>query len=251
MSADGEYSADPEAMRAAAGNLSGILVQAIGTVLDLEALALPADAFGALGGDVAAGATQVRTDQVRALRALLDLLRDTGDAVRRSGDGYADADRDTAASYAAVSGGSVAAQPFWSSQPPDRLAWLAVADGTGAGGTPYSVRTVLDYLSRTGLGDPGHRPAARDVAGFADWLDASTDHQARLGLIQVYSGEAAGLTDVPGMRRGDVVVGQPAAEPAVIGIAGGDGELYNHGPVGADLTDGWLRVYRPLPNQQQ
>lgn len=251
MSADGEYAADPEAMRAAAGNLSGILVQAIGTVLDLEALAVPAEAFGALGADVAAGATEVRADQVRALRTLLDLLRDTGDAVRCSGDGYAEADRATAVSYGGVAGGSAAAQPFWSSLPADRLAWLAIADSNGGGGTPYSVGAVLDYLSLTGMRDPTCRPRVSDAGAFADWLDASPDHQARLGLIEVYSGEAGGLTDVPGMRRGDVVVAQPAAEPAVIGIAGGDGELYNRGPVGADLTGGWLRVYRPLPDQQQ
>jgi len=243
MSADGEYLASPEAMRAAVGNLGGILVQAIGGLLDLESLSVPAEAYAGLGTEVAAAAERLRGDQTHALRSLLDLLRDTGDAVRHSADAYDDADRTVADGYR-----SVAVQPFWPASSADALAGQAIADSHGGAGSPYSVGTVLDYLSRAGLRDPAYWPATADVTGFADWLGENADHQARLGLIEVYSGETHGLADVPVVRRGDVVVAGGA--DAVIGIAGGDGRLYNNGPIGADLTGGgWVRVYRPLPDQ--
>lgn len=241
---DGQYEASPEAMRAAVGNVSGILVQAITTLLDLESTLVDPTSFAELGGAVATANTELQGEQIRAMRSLLSLLRDTNDSVHRSANSYDDADRTVATSY----GGGTS--PLWHSTSAADLAGYATSDN-GAG-TPHSVGTVLDYLARTGMGDLAYRPVPADgfadAGGFADWLDSDPEHQSRLGVIGVYSGEARGLTDVPGIQRGDVVVaGSIGDDRSVIGVAGGDGQLYNHGPVGPDLPDGSrVRVYRPV-----
>ncbi|GAA3521340.1 hypothetical protein GCM10022220_72810 [Actinocatenispora rupis] len=243
---DGQYEARPEAMRAAVGNVSGILVQAITTLLDLESLLVDPASFAQLGGAVATANTELQGEQIRALRSLLDLLRDTNDSVHRSANDYDEADRNLATSY----GGGTS--PLWHSTSAADLAGFAVTDSAGSPGTPHSVGTVLDYLARTGMGELAYRPVPADgfadAGGFADWLDADPEHQSRLGVIGVYSGESRGLADVPAIQRGDVVVaGSLGDGQSLIGVAGGDGQLYNHGPVGPDLPYGSrIRVYRPV-----
>ncbi|BCJ32103.1 hypothetical protein [Actinocatenispora sera] len=245
---DGQYQAAPEAMRATVGNVSAILVQAINALHDLSALMVEPESFATLGSAVATANTELQGQQIVAVRSLLDLLGDTADSVRRSADDYAQADRQVAQGYSAGS------SPLWHDGSAAQLAGQAVTDSAGATGTPHSVDTVLGYLSDSGLGELAYRPAPvgrfADAADFADWLDGDPDHQSRLGVIGVYSGQAGGLADVPGVARGDVVIASPAdggTGPSIIGVAGGDGQLYNHGPVGPDLPDESLvRVYRPL-----
>ncbi|MGA8114167.1 MAG: WXG100 family type VII secretion target [Actinocatenispora sp.] len=248
-----QYHAQPEAMRATVGNVGGILVQAITALLDLESSAVDPGSFATLGGAVASANNELQGQQTRALRSLLDLLRQTNDSVHRSANDYDDADRDVAASYGG--GGATTQSPLWHPTFAADLAGHAVHDSAGAPGEPYSVHNVLDYLSRAGMGELAYRPvtdvAFADANGFADWLDADPDHQSRIGVIGVYSGHVPGLADVPGIQRGDLVVADPSGPPgaagAVIGVAGGDGQLYNRGPVGVDLTYGGdIRVYRPL-----
>ncbi len=250
----GRYEASPEAMRATVGNVGGILVQAINTLLDLESALVEPASFSTLGSAVAGANTELQGQQIRAMRSLLDLLRQTNDSVHDSANGYDDADRDVAGSFGGT-GGASTRSPLWHSSSAADLAGYAVHDSTGAQGEPHSVPNVLGYLTRAGLGELAQRPVAgslfADPTGFADWLDHSPDHQSQLGVIGVYSGQVRSLADVPGIQSGDVVVADPSGPDdsgALIGVAGGDGQLYNHGPVGSDLPyGGEVRVYRPLP----
>ncbi len=253
----GRYEASPEAMRATVGNVGGILVQAINTMLDLESTLVEPASFSTLGGAVAGANTELQGQQIRALRSLLDLLRQNNDSVHDSANGYDDADRDVATSFGGAGGpGQPSCSPLWHPSSAADLAGYAVHDSTGAQGEPHSVPNVLGYLTRAGLGELAQRPVPGNLfsgpTGFADWLDHSPDHQSQLGVIGVYSGQVRSLADVPGIQSGDVVVADPSGPAggpgALIGVAGGDGQLYNHGPVTSDFPyGGEVRVYRPLP----
>jgi hypothetical protein len=243
MSGTGEYRALPDAMRAGAGNVGGIIVRGVNAVADLERLILAPSSFAAFGSTVAAQHGVLQSRQVTALRSLLSLLQQVNELVNRGAD---------ACQAAAEPVTGAAPATIWGSPGAAELAGAALTDSVGAAGEPGSAGNVLRYLEETGLGDLKTQPVAEsrfhDVASFSDWLGADADNQARIGVVAVHSGTARNFRDVPGgVRPGDVVIVEPryGREPFV-GVAAGDGQLYNHGVLDAEF-DGPARVsvYRP------
>lgn len=247
----GHYEVRPEAMRAAAGNVGGIIMQTVNIVLDLEALLLEPTSFASIGGAVASANTALRSQQIAALRSLLELLQEVNDLVKRAADDYDAADRAVAAGYGgrrvadAGTGGGL-----WSSPAAAALASLAVGDGAGKAGQPHSASTVVGYLMDVGLRQPDGPAVPTDSAHeFTSWLDASPDHQAGLGVIGVYAGAARGFGDVPGgVHNGDLVIIDPSgAADTTLGIIGNSNQLYNGGLLQPDFGQvATLRVYRPV-----
>ena len=241
----GQYVVSPEAMRSAVGNIGGIIMQTVNAVLDLEALVLMPTSFAMIGDAVASGNVAMQAQQVAALQSLLKGLQAVNDLVKRSADAYDDADRAVAQGFGGKPTTSQGTASLWSSPAAGQVAATAFTDSVGGAGDPHSVSNVLDYLGKAGLGhDSSAGQFANDSTGFANWLDASPDHQAQVGVIGVYSGVARNLGDIPGgVHAGDVVMVN-----STIGIAGTGGQLYNHGLLTPDFGAlATVRVYRPMP----
>ncbi|AXB44098.1 WXG100 family type VII secretion target [Amycolatopsis albispora] len=240
MGGSQEFRAEPEAMRSAAGNVGGIIMRGVNSVGDLERLEVPSASFAGIGDAVAAAGAALQQQQVSAVRTLLSLMQEVNDLVRRCADDYQAADEAAAAGY----GGkpqAAAGPAIWGTPVAAELAVCAVRDSAGAGGEPGSVGNVLRYMEQAGLAGPG--PRFDDPAQFNAWLEGNADNQASVGVIEVYSGTARDLRDVPGgVRGGDVVI----VADSVIGVAGDNGQLYNHGLVDSGVHGpSKVSVYRP------
>lgn len=252
----GQYTVSPEAVRSIVGNVGGIVMQTMTTVLDLEKMIVAPASFATIGTAVASANTQLQTQQVTALRSLLSLLQKVNDLVRTSVDAYDSADQAVATGYGGrtAPAGTTPSTGLWSSPAATQVAAQAVGAGTGMSAQPTSVSNVVGYLTAAGVGQgAGHAAIPTSSPhDFVSWLDASPDHQAELGVIGVYSGAARGFGDVPGgVHNGDVVVidpGSGAGDPATtLGVIANSGQLYNNGLVQPDFGDvATLRVYRPM-----
>lgn len=256
MTASGQYEVVPEAVRGVLGNMVGIALQAFNTVMEMESLVLAPTSFATIGSPVAGANTAMHAQMIATARSLVQLLQQTNDLVHRVANDYDSADQAIAIAF----GGNPAEgnQPGNVAVPPaSALANFALNDSAGSDAEPQSVGNVLGYLSATRMGELGNRPIT-DVTfpnadNFADWLDANPYNQSRVGLLGVYSGDVTNLGSVPGgVHRGDLVVMSPqslfgSTSDTVIGIAGGDGKLYNHGQISADTPFGAnIRIYRPM-----
>ena len=255
MVGTGEYRAEPEAMRSAVGNLGGIIMQGINVVADLERTVLQPMSFATFGSAVAAANTAMQSQQVVAVRTLLQLLQQINGFIKSSADAYQAADEAVAGGYGGRPGGGAGStSSIWGNSHASELATLAINDSAGGQGEPSSVGNVLRYLGDARLGQLGDHPITdtrfHGVSDFNDWLAGDADNQARVGVIEVYAGTARNFGDVPGgVHSGDVVVVEPLLfsdrEP-VIAIAGEGGLLYNHGIVDADINGlAKVSVYRP------
>jgi uncharacterized protein YukE len=251
MTSTGQYNVSPEAVRSVVGNVGGIIMQTMNTVLDLEKLVVAPTSFATIGTAVASANTQMQAQQVTAMRSLLSLLQQVNDLVKRSADDYDSSDQAVAAGYGGQQGSTPGTQTtgLFSSSAGAQVAAQAVAAGTGPSSTPGSVGSVVGYLTSAGVGSPAGVPTT-NPHDFVSWLDASPDHQADLGVIGVYSGTARGFGDVPGgVHDGDMVVVDPgsAGSGTALGVIGNSGQMYNNGLVRPDFGDvATLRVYRPI-----
>jgi uncharacterized protein YukE len=244
----GQYTVRPEAMRSAVGNVGGIIVSAMNVVLDLEALIVPPTSFAMIGGTVATQNTAMQGHQVGSLQMLLKLLQDVNSLVKQCVDDYDAADQQVAASFGGQPGAAQTGSSLWSSAVAPQLGTYAMNDSAGASGEPHALGNILDYMGQVGVGShPITDVAFHDANGFANWLDASPDNQARAGVVGIYSGVVRSLGDVPGgVHSGDIVVADSGNQ--TIAVVGTDGQLFNHGPVDAGLISGAnVRVYRPNP----
>ena len=254
MTASGQFDLRPEAVRATAGNVGGLIMQTITVLLDLEKMIVPPTSFATIGGAVASANTAMQGQQVAALRSLLSLLQQVNNNVKQAADAYDAADQAVSSGFGGTSHPAVTtpATGLWSTPVASQLAGIATGDSVGGAGQPHSADTVLSYLTQAGLTQsPQNVPTATPHA-FTSWLDASPDNQASLGVIGVYSGAARGFTDVPGgVHNGDIVVidpgqGQGGANP-MIGVIGNANQLYNNGLLQPSFGDvATLRVYRPM-----
>lgn len=241
---DGQYRVSPEGVRAAAGNVGGLVVQAINTALDLGRLTISPSTYGEIGSQVASADSALHGQQLSALDSLLKLLQQTNDLVKRAADGYADADAAIATGYGGSPNTGGSGSIMWPDHAANQVAEHAITDSVGGSGRPQSVATVLGYL--------GHDPngsVPTDVGGFAHWLEGSPDNQNAVGVVGVYNGVARNLADVPGgVHAGDLVVVKPGSETdSMVGIAGNSGQLYNHGIIRPDFSaPATIQVYRPV-----
>jgi uncharacterized protein YukE len=256
MGTTGEYRAEPEAMRSTVGNVGGIIANGINAVSDLEKLVLQSSAFAGFGSVVAAANEALHSEQVSAVRSLLQLLQEINGLVKHSADAYQRADEAVSDGYGGGSGSSAPAPTsIWGAPHAAQLAETAITDSVGSHhGQPSSVGNVLRYLDVANLGRLSEQPLTdsrfNGVADFNDWLAGDADNQARVGLIEVYAGTARTFGDVPGgVQSGDVVVVEPLRHfhhSPVIGVAGDGGALYNHGLVDPNLGGlAKVSVYRP------
>ncbi|MYW97734.1 WXG100 family type VII secretion target [Amycolatopsis rubida] len=256
MGTTGEYRAEPEAMRSTVGNVGAVIAHGINAVADLEKLVLQPTTFASFGSVVAAANEALHSQQVTAVRSLLQVLQEINGLVKHSADAYQSADEAVSEGYggghARSSGASLAS--IWGAPHAAHLAEAAITDSAGAHGEPSSVGNVLRYLGDADLGRLAEHPLTdarfHGVADFNDWLAGDADNQARVGLIEVYSGTARTFGDVPGgVHSGDVVVVEPlllAGRHPVIGVAGDGGALYNHGLLDPGLGGlAKVSVYRP------
>ncbi|HEX5405648.1 MAG TPA: WXG100 family type VII secretion target [Pseudonocardiaceae bacterium] len=256
MVSTGQYDVTPEAVRSIVGNVGGIIMQTMNSVLQLESMIVAPTSFATIGSAVASANTQMQGQQVTAMRSLLTLLQQVNNLVKSSVDAYDSADQAVATGYG---GGQPGTTPtttsgLWSSPAGAQVAGQAVSAGTGtAAAQPNSVSNVVGYLTAAGVGNQGTAAVPTSSPhDFVSWLDASPDNQAGLGVIGVYSGTARGFGDVPGgVHDGDMVVIDPGTGTSgagtVLGVIGNSGQLYNNGLVQPDFGDvATLRVYRPM-----
>ncbi|GAB2952893.1 hypothetical protein GCM10027280_46590 [Micromonospora polyrhachis] len=251
MTTGASYHVRPDAVRGVVGNVVGLLLQTYSTVMELEALTLAPTKFARIGSPVASANIAMQGQLVGTMRTLLQLLQEVNDLVHRSANDYEAADRAVATALGGNLGSDLGGHPPSGGQPAGTaLAGYAINDSAGAAGEPGSVGNVLDYLTRARLGDLASRPLTDVTFGnagdFADWLDRSPTNQERVGLLAVYSGSGRDVSGV--VNTGDVVVVQPYVGDSgpVIGVAGANGQLYNHGAVGEAAQFGRVRVYRPM-----
>jgi hypothetical protein len=250
MGGTGEHRTRPEALRAGAGNVGGIILQAVSTVADLERMVLAPSSFAPFGSAVATASGALQAQQVTALRSLLSLLHEVNELVKHSADSVSQ-DNDPAPA------GNRPPGAMWGSPRAAELARHAVADTPdppdSAAGEPESVGNVLRYLTDTGMGELRTHPVAPTrfggVADFNDWLGGDAENQARVGVVAVYSGTARGLGEVSSaVHDGDVVVVEPFATSGrapFLGVAG-DGRLYNRGRLDEEFRGlARVSVYRP------
>ena len=242
-----QYQVQPEAVRSTVGNVGGIIMQAVSTVLELEALVIAPTSFANIGSAVASANTSMATQQVTALRNLLNLMQQVNNLVKRVVDDYDSADQAVANSYGGNSRPTTTTSGIWSGSAASQLATVAASGGTGQ---PQSVGNVLGYLNQAGLtqGSTSTVPTSSPTA-FGTWLEASPDNQAALGVISTYSGAARGFSDVPGgVRGGDLIIIDPGSHSIeTIGIVANNGQLYNNGLVQPNFGEvAVLSVYRPM-----
>jgi uncharacterized protein YukE len=252
MVSTGQYDVTPEAVRSIVGNVGGIVMQTMNSVLALESMIVAPTSFATIGSAVASANTQMQNQQVTAMRSLLALLQQVNNMVKSSVDAYDSADQAVATGYggqpSATGTTPTTSTGLWSSPAGAQVAGQAVAAGTGTSSQPASVSNVVGVGNQTGTAAvPTSSPH-----DFVSWLDASPDNQAGLGVIGVYSGTARGFGDVPGgVHDGDMVVIDPGTGTSgagtVLGVIGNSGQLYNNGLVQPDFGDvATLRVYRPM-----
>jgi uncharacterized protein YukE len=254
MVANGQYEARPEAIRSTVGNVGGIIMQTVNVVLDLESMIVPPTSFATIGSAVASANTAMQGQQVVAMRSLLKLMQEVNDLVKKIADDYDAADRAVSQGY----GGGGLTSPttstgLFSSSAGAQLAGFAVSGSAGGPGQPQSASNVVGYLAQAGLGPAGGAGVPTGSANeFVNWLDASPDNQATLGVLGVYSGAARGFGDVPGgVLNGDMVIIEPGALPGggnlMLGIIGNSNQLYNNGLLQPNFGGlATLRVYRPM-----
>lgn len=249
MTSAGQYTVSPEAVRSVVGNVGGIIMQTMNTVLDLEKMVVAPTSFATIGSAVASANTQLQTQQLTAMRSLLSLLQQVNDLVKQSVDDYDSADQAVASGFGAGQGATPATQTgLFSSSAGAQVAAQAVGAGTGPSTQPDSVGNVVGYLTAAGVGSAAGVPTT-NPHDFVSWLDADPQHQAGLGVIGVYSGTARGLGDVPGgVHPGDLVVVDPGSSgDATLGVVGNSGGIHNAGLVQPDFgAAATLRVYRPI-----
>lgn len=233
MTSAGQYPVSPEAVRSVVGNVGGIVMRTVNTVLELEAMVVAPTSFAGIGAAVASANTRMQGQQVATMRALLTLLQQISSLVGTSVD----------------DGVTPSTSGLWSSPTGAVVASHAAGAGAGVSAQPGCVANVVGYLDAAGLTHGANVPTS-DANAFVSWLDASPEHQAGLGVIGVYSGTARGFGDVPGgLRGGDVVAIDPGAtgEVTQLGVIGNSGSLHNDGLVEPDFGDvATLRVYRPM-----
>src|SRR5438128_12171340 len=99
MTSAGQYNVTPEAVRSIVGNVGGVIMQTVNTVLDLEKLVVPPTSFATIGTAVASANTAMQTQQVAAMRSLLSLLQQVNNLVKQSVDAYDTADQAVAQAY--------------------------------------------------------------------------------------------------------------------------------------------------------
>jgi uncharacterized protein YukE len=254
MTTAGQYNVTPEAVRSIVGNVGGIIMQSVNTVLDLEKLIVPPTSFATIGSAVASANTAMQTQQVAAMRSLLTLLQQVNNLVKQSVDAYDSADQAVAQAYGGGTPGTTttATSALFSSPAAAAVAGQAVSGSAGGVPQPGSVTNVVGYLTSAGVGNQGVTVPTATPHEFVAWLDASPDNQAGLGVLGVYSGAARGFGDVPGgVQNGDMVIIDPGAGASgsgtILGIIGNSGQLYNNGlvqPVFGEVAT--LRVYRPM-----
>lgn len=254
MTSPGQYNVTPEAVRSIVGNVGGIIMQSVNTVLDLERLVVPPTSFATIGTAVASANTSLQTQQVAALRSLLTLMQQVNNLVKQSVDAYDSADQAIAQGYGGQPGttGTTPTNTLFSSPNAAAVAGQAMSGSAGGTAQPGSVSNVVGYLTSAGVCTPNGSVPTASPHAFGDWLDASPDNQAGIGVIGVYSGAARGFGDVPGgVLGGDMVIIDPGAgangSGTMLGIIGSSGQLYNNGPVQPVFGDvATLRVYRPI-----
>ena len=253
MTSAGQYVVAPEAVRSSVGNVGGIILQAVNTVMELETMIVPPTSFATIGSAVASANTTMQAQQVAALKSLLSLMQQVNNLVQRSVEGYDSADQAVAASYGGNQATTTGSNGIFSGGAANALATTAVTGSVGGPGTPHSVSTVLNYLNQAGVttGGPTGAPTG-SAAAFANWLDASPDHQAALGVLGTYSGAARGFGDIPGgVHNGDMVVINPGStatdQSTLLGVVANNGQLYNNGLIQPDFGGlANLQVYRPM-----
>lgn len=255
MTSAGQYNVTPEAVRSIVGNVGGIIMQTVNTVLDLEKLVVSPTSFATIGSAVASANTALQTQQVAAMRSLLTLLQQVNNLVKQSVDAYDSADRAIAHGFGGqpTTTGTTptGTTALFSSPAAAAVAGQAITSGVGGSAQPGSVTNVVGYLAAAGVGAQSGVPTSSPHE-FVAWLDTSPDNQAGLGVLGVYSGTARGFGDVPGgVQNGDMVIIDPGAGTSgsgtMLGIIGNSGQLYNNGlvqPVFGDVAT--LRVYRPM-----
>ena len=254
-----QFMAQPEAMRAAAGNLGGIVMQAAGSVLELEKMIVAPPTFAGIGTSVASANTTMQAHQTTALQSLLTLLQDVNKLITVIADAYEMADKNAATGYGATTTPASTATTtasLWSNAAGAQLADAALAS-TGGTPTPHNASTVIGYMSQSGLGQLGTQGTGSmptgSVASLTSWLDASPSNQVWAGVVGVYNGSARSLADVPGgVQPGDVVIVDPGAGAAdqqpTIGVVGGGDQLFNNGAISPDFGGtASIQVFRPLP----
>ncbi|MGI8667549.1 MAG: hypothetical protein ACR2N4_16235 [Jatrophihabitans sp.] len=256
------FQIDPDAVRSVAGNIGGILMQAISMTRDLQRLTLAPASYAQIGTAVATGGEALQAEQVQALHSLLEVLSDLTGEVSAVATSTRELDQQIAADLAWT--GASTGTSLWSSPLAGHLADTAMAGGSQPA-TGQSVDGVLGYLDRAGMGQLSSHPLTGgsfdSPTALADWLDTDPDNQTRIGVIGVYAGDSGNLADVPGgAHPGDLVYvarwqldgTDPSAFSATtvasVGVLGSDGQLYNQGAISTagwhDVTD--LRIYRPL-----
>jgi uncharacterized protein YukE len=260
----GQYAARPEAMRAAAGNVGGLIMRASGTLAAFEQLDMGPLPFASIGSAVGSASTALQGRQVSALRSLLLLLQSVSSKVQQSADSYQDADRAVAASYGGTPAAAHTGPQIWSSSAGTTVASCAVRDSdTGSEPTPHRAESVIGYLAGADLGELGPGAPGRPLvsvpsgsaADLAAWLADNPAHQAQFGVVAVYEGTAHGLDDTPGqLRPGDLVCIEPGTDAAdrqvTIGVVGNDNGLHNHGRLSPDFGGvAQVHVYRPVSSE--
>lgn len=176
MGTTGEYRAEPEAMRSTVGNVGGIIAHGINAVADLEKLVLQPTTFASFGSVVAAANEALHSQQVTAVRSLLQLLQEINGLVKHSADAYQSADEAVSDGYGGGGGHSAPSQTsIWGTPHAAHLAEAAITD-SAAHGEPSSVGNVLRYLGDADLGRLAEHPLTdarfHGVADFNDWLAA-------------------------------------------------------------------------------
>ena len=225
------FSIDPDAVRTIAGNLGGILMQAITVSRDLERLVVAPAVYGQIGTAVASGSAALQDGQVSAMGSMMRVLSDISSEIGRIAATTKTMDADIATGLGSLhdSASSGSGSSLWGSATAALLARTAMGGG-GHPATGGSVEDVLGYLGRTGMGQLAEHPVAhgqfRTPTALADWLDADPDNQTRLGLIGVYAGDTGNLADVPGgLHPGDRGLRRPLAavrlgpDPVFTGLA--------------------------------
>ncbi len=251
-SSAGGYQIRPEAARSAVGNIGGVLAQALGVLQEVAQTLAPQTSFAQIGTGTAVQNTALHAQQVSSLQSLLKVVGQLKTLVSECVRAYEEADSLISRLFGAdptqQAGGS-ASSGLWATGASGAAALTGTATVPGTG----AVQPVVDHLTQHGGWDTSTTPAPTFASPrqFADWLDASVDHQAQAGVVGVYTGPATGPDGTLGVttHTGDVVIAEHGTTSAV-GVQAADGRLYNHGVVSLDQAT-TVRVYRPISTTER
>ncbi|MGI8666270.1 MAG: peptidoglycan-binding domain-containing protein [Jatrophihabitans sp.] len=217
--ASDQYTANTTALQSGSANLTALAGQSGSTASDLGSLVLDALSFAQIGSTVAGINGSLQSSLTQALSKVSDLLKEVGQLVGISGQGYSSADQQVAQSL-----GTGASSTAVTSQPDDGVA--ALLQGHHQGDRGADVTSLQQKLTAAGYDTHG----SDGIWGKDTQAAVAAYEHDHPGSAPVEAATPAGQLDnrvVDSIMRSEGTGGEQGGRLEAYGFRQGNGPAYN------------------------